>query len=216
MNRPRSSTVGASSTPASSRSLSRKRVSPLGRDVPGWGSATSKPAAPPDPPAIDFFMRSSSVDLLQLLARPLDRVLGLGALDALGEHVHQHVLRVGLGGLGVGRSREAHGPRVVRSGAEALHRLVDRAPERMLLPELGRTHREALGHLEPLAVLLLAVQPLEEVLGQLLILAILHDPVGEGGVVAPGSARARGTAGVLDVPHQRLALVVLDLLLAPL
>src|SRR5690349_18486812 len=112
MNRPRSSTVSASSTPASSRSLSRKRISPLGRDVPGWGSATSKPAALPNPPTIDFFMRSSSVDLLELLARPLDRVLGLSALDALGEHVHQHVLRIGLDNLNVGRSRKAHGPRV--------------------------------------------------------------------------------------------------------
>src|SRR5512143_1794397 len=164
MNRPSSSTVGVSRMPASIRSLSRKRVSPVGREVPGWGSATSNPAAPPDPPAIDFFISLSSVDLLELLGGPLDGVLRLRALDALGEHVHDDVLRVDLGGLGVGRSRETHGPGVVGGGAESLHRLVDRAPEGVLLPELGRADREALGHLEPLAVLLLAVQPLEEIL----------------------------------------------------
>src|SRR6266436_10410485 len=99
MNIPSSTTVGASRIPASSRSLSRKRVSPLGREVPGWDSTASSPAALPDPPAMDFFMRFSSVDLLELLARPLDGVLRLRALDALGEHVDDDVLRVGLGGL---------------------------------------------------------------------------------------------------------------------
>ena len=48
-------TVGASSIAASNRSFSRKRVRPAGRDVPGCGSATSIPAAPPEPPAICFF-----------------------------------------------------------------------------------------------------------------------------------------------------------------
>src|ERR1700704_4553582 len=105
MNMPSSSTVGASRTPASSRSFSRKRVSPLGREGPGWDSTASSPAALPDPPAMDFFMRWSSVDLLELLARPLDGVLRLRALDDLGEHVHDDVLRVGFGGLRRRRSR---------------------------------------------------------------------------------------------------------------
>src|SRR6266481_108852 len=128
MNMPSSTTVGASRIPASSRSLSRKRVSPLGREVPGWDSTASSPAALPDPPAMDFFMQSSSVDLLELL-----------------------------GGLRRRRPRVPEDPGVVGGGAEALHRLVDRAPERMLLPELGRTDREAFSHLEPLPELLLAV-----------------------------------------------------------
>src|ERR1700730_2546515 len=116
MNIPSSTTVGASSKPASRRSLSRKRVIPLGREVPGWGSTASSPAALPDPPSMDFFIRCSSVDLLELLARPLDRVLGPRALDALGEHVHDDVLRVGLGGLRRWRSRVPEDPGVVGGG----------------------------------------------------------------------------------------------------
>ncbi len=49
--------MGASSMAASSRSFSRKRVIPEGREVPGWGSTTSMPATP-DPPAMGFFITS--------------------------------------------------------------------------------------------------------------------------------------------------------------
>src|SRR6266478_2774199 len=216
MNIPSNTTVGASRMPASSRSFSRKRVSPLGREVPWRGSTASSPAALPDPPAMDFFMRFSSVDLLELLARPLDGVLRLRALDALGEHVDDDVLRVGLGGLRRRRPRVPEDPGVVGGGAEALHRLVDRAPQRMLLPELGRTDREAFRHLEPLPELLLAVEPLEEVLGQLLVLPVLHDPVVERGLVARRGGGTRGQPRVLDVTHHRLALLVLDLVLPTL
>src|SRR5689334_3606095 len=97
MNTPSSSTVGASSIAASSRSLSRKRVSPCGCVVWARGSATSTPAALPAPPAMRFTgspplallarRRSRLVDLLELALRPLDRVLGLGALARLREHV---------------------------------------------------------------------------------------------------------------------------------
>ncbi|OFX13743.1 MAG: hypothetical protein A2V59_04105 [Armatimonadetes bacterium RBG_19FT_COMBO_69_19] len=55
MKTPSRRTAGARSSPASSRSFSRKRVSGAGWEVPGWGSATSSPAAPPAPPAIGFF-----------------------------------------------------------------------------------------------------------------------------------------------------------------
>src|SRR6202022_2444084 len=134
MNMPSSTTVGASRIPASSRSLSRKRVSPLGREVPGWGSTASSPAALPDPPAMDFFMRSSSVDLLELLGRPLDGVLWLRALDALGDHVHDDVLGVGFGGLRRRRPRVPEDPGVVGGGAEALHRLLQRVSPPAVLP----------------------------------------------------------------------------------
>src|SRR5260370_42433267 len=211
MNMPSSSTVGASRIPASSRSLSRNRVSPLGREGPGWDSTASSPAAPPDPPAMDFFRQSSSVDLLELLGRPLDGVLRLRALDALGEHIHDDVLRVDLGGLRRRRPRVPEDPGVVGGGAEALHRLVDRAPERMLLPELGRTDREAFSHLEPLPQLLLALEPLEEVLGPLLVLPLLHSPLAERGLVARRGGGTRGQPPVLAVPHHRRALLVLCL-----
>src|SRR5260370_16011016 len=149
MNMPSSSRVGASRTPASSRSTSRNRRTPLRRGVRGWGSTASSPAALPDPPAMDFFMWLSPVDLLELLARPLDGVLGPRALDALGEHVHDDVLRVGLGGLRRRRSRVPEDPGVVGGGAEALHRLVDPGPQRVLLPEPCRAPPATLPPLAP-------------------------------------------------------------------
>src|SRR5262245_53136248 len=98
MNSPSSTTVGARRTNASARSFSRTRVHPLGRAVPGCGRATSRGAAPAEPPEMGAFMMSP-VNLLELAGRPLDGVLGLGALHALREHVDDHVLGVDLGGL---------------------------------------------------------------------------------------------------------------------
>src|ERR687892_502560 len=172
MNIPSSRTAGASSMAASSRSFSRKALG-RARDVRGWGNAT-EPAAFPAPPAIGFFTLGSPVDALELAGRPLDRVLGLHALDGLSVHVHDDVLRVDLGGLGRGRPGVAEHARGSGRLPVDLHGRVDRAPQRMLLPELRGTYRESLGHLEPLAELVLAVEPLEEVLGQLLVLAVLH------------------------------------------
>src|SRR5678815_273068 len=88
MNNPRRTTVGVSRTSASSRSFSRKRVHPVGREVPGWGRTASRPTAPPDPPAMGLFMNClsprSAVDLLELARRPRDGVFRLYALHPLG------------------------------------------------------------------------------------------------------------------------------------
>src|SRR5215470_12495232 len=106
MKSPSSTMAGASSSAASRRSFSSQRVMRPG--CPAWarGSAVAIPAAPSDPPAIGFFEslsvdppRSRFVDLLELDLCPLHGVLGLHALDALGVHVHDDVLRVGLRGL---------------------------------------------------------------------------------------------------------------------
>src|SRR5687767_3165560 len=133
MNRPRRTTVGVSRRNASSRSFSRKRVHPVGREVPGWGRTASRPATPPDPPAMGLFTNCpsprSAVDLLQLARRPRDGVFRLHALHALGEHVHDDVFRIGLGGLRRRLPRVPEDPGVVGGGAEALHRLVDRSEE---------------------------------------------------------------------------------------
>src|SRR5262245_29829406 len=157
-----------------------------------------------------------SVDLLQLARRPGDGVFRLRPLHALGEHVHDDVLRVDLGGLCRWLSRVAEDPRIVGRRAEALHRLVDRVPQRILLPERGRPDREAFRHLNTLAVLFLAVEPLQEILGQLLVLPVLHDGMVEGCLVARRASRTRGQPRVLDVTHHRLALLVLDLVLPAL
>src|SRR6266481_5623426 len=156
MKSPRRRMVGASRSVASSRSLSSHRVIRRGLGAPAWASVAASPAVPPEPPAIGFFI-ALAVNLTQFTGRPLDRILGLHALHALGEHVHDDVLRVDLGGLRRRLPRVPEDPGVVGGGAEARHRLGDRAPERMLLPELGRTDREAFRHLEPLPELLLAV-----------------------------------------------------------
>src|SRR5438874_8914148 len=216
MNMPSNSTVGVSSRAASRRSLSRKRVSPWDRRVRGWGSATT--TAPFFPPAIGFFTAEPclSVNLLQLGGRPLDGVLRPGPLGALGEHIHDHVLAVDLRRLRRGRTGEAHRTRVVGRGPETLHRLVDRGPERMALPALRGADGEALGHFEPAPERLLTVEPLQEVLRELRVLRVLHHPVREGGVVTPRAGRSRRQPRVLDVAHQRLTALVLDLLLPAL
>src|SRR5882724_9812900 len=110
MNSPSRRIAGASRSVASRRSLSSQRVMRPGLDAPARGSVVAIPAAPPDPPAIDFF-NWLSVDLPQLARRPRDGVFRLGALAGLGVHVGQDVLRVDLGGPGRGRSRVADHPR---------------------------------------------------------------------------------------------------------
>src|SRR2546427_574858 len=100
--------------------------------------------------------------------------------------------------------------------AKAGERLVELAPHGLVLPLLGRADRITLLRGEPLAVVLRLVQPAQEVLGQLLILAVLHDRVRlveEEQVRPSGAGRERR---VIDVLEQRLALVVLDLVLLTL
>src|SRR5262245_50020741 len=175
MKTPSSSTVGASSTAASSRSFSSMVPWRAGRrEVCVRGSATA-PTLLPAPPAIGFFTPGSAINFLQLALGPLHCFFRLRALYALGEHVDDHVLAVDLGGLGRGRSGVADDPRVVGGGLETLHRFVDGVPQRGALPLPGGADREALGDLEPAAVGAGAVQPLQEVLGQLHVLRVLHD-----------------------------------------
>src|SRR5438034_6810026 len=182
MNAPRRTTVGVRRAKARSLSFSRRRSNARRRrTAPECGSATSTRAALPAPPAIGFFKRSTCrsafVDLLQLAFGPLHRVLGLHALHGLGVHVDDDVLRVGLGGLAGGRARMAEGERLARGLTEHLQLLVDAAPHRMLFPLLGGAHAVALVDLEPLAVVRVLVEPLQEVLRQLDVLRILHDRV---------------------------------------
>src|SRR4029453_1278520 len=206
---------------ARSRSFSRRRSSARRCAVRGCGSATSTRAALPAPPAIGFFKpmscRSGFVDLLQLAFGPLHSVLGFRALDGLGVHVDNDVLRIGLGGLGSRRSRMAEGARQAGRLTEYLKRLVDLGPERVVFPLLGGADAVALVDLEPLAVVRVLVQPLQEVLSELLVLRVLHDGVLEGQVEGELTRRAlRHQRGMLDVLKERLALLVLDLFLLTL
>src|SRR6266850_5109042 len=132
MNTPRRSTVGVRSTNARKRSFSRRLASARRCEARECESATSTGAALPAPPAIGFFTRtlrrSSFVDLFQLAFGPLHGVLGFHALDGLGVHVDDDVLRVGLGGLGRRRTRMPEGARQAGRLPEDLKGLVDSAP----------------------------------------------------------------------------------------
>src|SRR5438128_4448492 len=177
MKTPSKATAGKSSTNASKRSFSR--IWPRGfGDVRGWGSATSMPAALPAPPAIGFFNTCSSsalVDLLELALGPFHRVFGLHALNGLRVHVDDDVLGVRLGGLGRRWSGMPERKRLAGRLPEHLQLLVDLSPHRVLFPDLGRADRVPLIHLEPLPVVLLLVEPLQEILRELDVLRILHD-----------------------------------------
>src|SRR5262245_9954465 len=176
--------------PASGRSFSRRMTSHAGMKsfqrsrwifVP-WANAgarraariPSKPAAPAAAATRNcrrsITPSSRLVDLLELRLRPLHRVLGLRALDGLGVHVDDDVLRVRLRRLGGGRPGMAEHQRRSRRLSEHLQRLVDPGPHRAVFPLLRAADAVALVHLEPLAVVRVLVQPLEEVLGELLIL----------------------------------------------
>src|SRR6266850_4182007 len=156
------------------------------------------------------------VDLLQLALGPLHGVLGLHALDGLGVHVRDDVLREAFGRLRRRGAGVAEQPRVAGGRAEHLERLVELAPHGIVLPLVGGADGVALLRGEPLAVVLGLVQPGQEVLGQLRVLAVLHDRVRlvqEEQEAAGGTGRQRR---VIDVLPERLALVVLDLVLLPL
>src|SRR5215831_16569041 len=221
MNTPSSTTVGARSTNASKRSFSSRPVSARRCATREPGSATSTRVAPPAPPAIGFFTPRSCpscfVDLLQLALSPVYGVLGLRALHGLGVHVDDDVLRVGLGGLGSRRAGMAERARQPRRLPKHLQRLVDFRPHWALFPFLGGADAVAFIDLEPPAVVRVLVQPLQEVLGELLVLRVLHDRVLEGQVEGELAGRApRHQRGVLDVLVERLALLVLDLVLLTL
>src|SRR3989442_7060254 len=119
----------------------------------------------------------SLVDLLELTLGPLHGVLGRHALHALGVHVGDDVLREGLGGLRGGRPGVAEQPRVAGGRAEHLQRLVELAPHRGVLPLVGGADGVALLRGQPFAVVLRLVQPREEVLRQLRVLAVPHHRV---------------------------------------
>src|SRR5438552_2948255 len=217
MNAPRRTTVGVRRAKARSLSFSRRRSNARRRrTAPECGSATSTRAALPAPPAIGFFKRSTCrsafVDLLQFAFRPLHSVLGLHALDGLGVHVDDDVLRVGLGGLGRRRTGMSEGARQAGRLPEYLKGLVDLGPHWVVFPLLGGADAVTLVDLKPLSVVRVLVQPLQEVLGELLVLRVLHHGMLEGQVQGELTSRAlRHQGGVLDVLVERLALLVLDL-----
>src|SRR5580765_5127335 len=222
MNSPSSTTVGESRRKPSTRSFSSAWPSD-GRRAAARGATVRREAAsaaPLAPPAIDRGSRAAtsvprlSVDPLQLTLRPLGSILGGHALDRLGIHVHDDVLRVGLAGLGARRPREPEeleGPR--RGPVRQHHGIV--FPHRVLFPRLGSAHAEALLREEPGLEALLGVEPLDELLRQLLVLRVIHDAVMEGRVIVELTFRTGRIPGVQDVALNLLALVRLVLVRVP-
>src|SRR5262245_14970039 len=156
------------------------------------------------------------VDLLQLAVGPLHGVLRLHPLHALGVHVRDDVLCEALRRLGGGGTGVAEQPGVTGSRAEHLERLVEVPPHRVVLPHLRGADAVAFLGGEPLAVVVLLVDPAQKVLGQLWILRVLHEGVGLVQEEEIGARRSRGKRGVPDVRVHGLALVVLDLILLAL
>src|SRR5690348_1617669 len=121
MKSPSNSTVGESRRKPSTRSFSSAWPSLAARIVARGATVKREAAsaAPPAPPAIERGSRATSVlrlsvDPFQLALRPLRGLLGGHALDGLGVHVDDDVLRVRLAGLGARRPREPEeleGPR---------------------------------------------------------------------------------------------------------
>src|SRR4029450_6453115 len=111
MNSPSRTTVGSRSRDPSTRSSSSRRATVPIVDV-SRGNAVRRgaSAAWPAPPAItrERVLDITSilrVDLLQLGLGPQDGILGLHALDGLGVHVGDDVLRLHLGRGASGRPR---------------------------------------------------------------------------------------------------------------
>src|SRR5499425_3964416 len=145
------------------------------------------------------------VNLLQLAVGPLHGILGLHALDGLGVHVGDDVLGEALRRLGGGGAGVAEQPGVARGGAEHLEWLVEVRPHRVVLPHLGGADAVAFLGGEPLAVVVLLVNPAQEILGELLILRVLHDGVGLVQEEEIGAGRPRGERCMPDVRVHGLA-----------
>src|SRR5262249_7092296 len=150
--------------------------------LPGGGSEGGQPS-----PRLAADRRSTRtaapseltfVDLLQLAVGPLHGILGLHALDGLGVHVGDDVLREALRRLGGGGAGVAEQSGVARGRAEHLEWLVEVGPHGVVLPRLGGADAVAFLRGEPLAVVVLLVDPAQEVLGELRVLRVLHDGVG--------------------------------------
>src|SRR2546425_8938571 len=100
--------------------------------------------------------------------------------------------------------------------SEDLERLVDLRPHGVLLPGIRQADRVTPLRLEPLPVVLLLLEPAQEVLRELRVLRVLHDRVRHREV---HRERARGPGRqvlMVDVLPHGLALLVLDLLLLAL
>src|SRR5687768_4416917 len=164
-----------SALPASGRSFSRSATSHAGMKsfhrsrwilVPCANAGARRAARMPSRPAAPAAARtrnvrrfiSALIDLLELALRPLHRVLGLRALDALGQHVDDDILRVRLRRLRGCRSGMAQHERGPRRLPEHLQRLVDPGPHGAVFPLLGAADAVALVDLEPLAVIRVLVQ----------------------------------------------------------
>src|ERR1700682_6037041 len=100
----------AAANPAAADFLMKaRRSTPAGPLI-----ASSRVGVVMDPSFMPSGRKSGLIDLLELAFGPLHGVLGLHALDGLGVHVHDDVLRVRLRGLGRRRPRIAQHPRLAR------------------------------------------------------------------------------------------------------
>src|SRR3989442_14058502 len=227
MNSPSRMTVGTRRRNPSTRSSSRSRATrPMLVASRGMVVKRAASVAPPTPPAIGRERFSGIVslqqddalrlglDLLHLRLRPLHRVLGLHSLDRLGVHVGDDVLRLRLRrrtpwwpGIPVETERARGGPVRQHDGIEL--------PLLVVLRVGRRAHAESFLGVEPRLDLLLAVEPLEEVLRELLILRVAHHRVAERRMEVEDTRWPGRVRRVQDVGVHQGTLVGLVLLLVP-
>src|SRR5262245_30711081 len=144
------------STPCSPRPLPRTSVNEGNRR---GCEARARPTAARSAIGPGATLGLAFVDLLELDFRPLDAVRWGGPLDGLGVHVRDDVLGQRLGGVRGGRTCPANHPRAARGGPERLQRVVDLVPHGAVLPCGGGAHAVAVLDFEPLAELVLGVEP---------------------------------------------------------
>src|SRR4029450_6798285 len=118
---------------------------------------------------------SALVHALELALRPANGVLRRHPLHRLRVHGGDDFLGLAERGLGAGRPRVAEGAGAAGRGFEGAHRLVHLRPHLAAFPERVGPRGVAAFELEPARVLLLGVEPLDELLGRCHVLWLLHD-----------------------------------------
>src|SRR5579862_6236491 len=220
MNRPSRIAVGASNAAASQRSSSRSRVATPRRETPAnarWLTRSLTAIARSSAPrrggcsALEQGAAcrcASHVDLLQLARSPLHRLFRRHALDGLSVHVDDNVLAERFGCFAVRRTSVTGELRAAGHRAERRHDRV-LVPDGVVFPRGGGADRITSLGIEPLLIDRLGMDPGQELLGGVLLLAVAHQHIGVRELIGEFSRRPLRQGAVQNVLVQRLPFFVL-------